>query len=60
MNIIRNKLAGLDEVLPLLVFWEMIYLLVGEAIIWILLPVDKPYIGPVSYTHLTLPTTERV
>ena len=45
MNIIRNKLAGLDEVLPLLVFWEMIYLLVGEAIIWILLPVDKPYIG---------------
>ena len=45
MNGIKNKLASLDEVLPLLVFWEMIYLLVGEAIIWILLPVDKPYIA---------------
>lgn len=45
MNGIKNKLASLDEVLPLLVFWEMIYLLVGEAIIWILLPVNKPYIA---------------
>ena len=48
MNIIkaiRDKLAGVDEVVPVLVLFEMIYLGVGMLIIWAFLPVDKPKVA---------------
>lgn len=48
MNIIkaiRNRLAAVDEVVPVLVFFEIVYLAVGQLIIWAFLPVDKPYVA---------------
>ena len=48
MNIftrIRNRLAQIDEVVPVLIFFEIIYLAVGQLIIWAFLPVDKPYVA---------------
>ena len=48
MNIfraIRDRLARIDEVVPVLVFFEIIYLAVGQLIIWAFLPVDKPYVA---------------
>ena len=48
MNIfkgIRDRLAQIDEVVPVLIFFEIIYLAVGQLIIWAFLPVDKPYVA---------------
>lgn len=48
MNIfkaIRDRLAKIDEVVPVLVFFEIIYLAIGQLIIWAFLPVDKPYVA---------------
>ncbi len=45
LRAIRDKLASIDEVVPVLVFFEMIYLAVGQFIIWVILPVDKPYVA---------------
>lgn len=42
---IRDKLAQVDEVVPVLVFFELVYLGVGQLIIWAFLPVDKPAVA---------------
>ena len=42
---IRDRLAQIDEVVPVLIFFEIIYLAVGQLIIWAFLPVDKPYVA---------------
>ncbi len=42
---IRDKLAQVDEVVPILVFFELVYLGVGQLIIWAFLPVDKPSVA---------------
>ena len=39
---IRDRLAQVDEVVPILVFFELLYLGIGELIIWAFLPVNKP------------------
>ena len=42
---IRDKLAQVDEVVPILVFFELLYLGIGELIIWAFLPVNKPSVA---------------
>lgn len=45
INGIREKLRSIDEVVPILVFFELVYLGVGQLIIWLFLPVDKPTVA---------------
>ena len=42
---IRDRLAQVDEVVPILVFFELLYLGIGELIIWDFLPVNKPSVA---------------
>lgn len=44
-NSIKEKLRSIDEVVPILVFFEFIYLGIGQAIIWLFLPVNKPAVS---------------